>query len=126
MKCIVILVLLLIMGGCGIEDSPPVTQKDVPPNMVVGLWTFESQNAGKTSTGTLELDETGAFTVTGSFGNDGYGNWKLRADHKLVLIYAEQKKVNSSWYIRDDPQGGVTIVGGDGNGVPYDYFKKIR
>ena len=121
---LLMLIIGFLISGCGIEDESKASQRNVQPKDVVGTWIDERSATGKASVATLALDIQGAFTITSSFDDAGYGTWKIGDDNTLVFIYRNKDAVNSTWYMADDPKGGFTIVGSTVRGLPLDFLKK--
>jgi len=126
MKYMFIMIIVLLVGGCGIEDQPEASRKIVQPNTLAGSWVHEGRVAGEASLITLNLDMKGTFTITGAFADEGYGTWKMGDGNTLVFLYRNKDAVNSTWYIADDPQSGLEVVGSIGRGLPFAYFKKVQ
>ena len=107
--CIVVLSLL---GACregsgGFRD----TTRKVEESEITGVWQYDTRGNGR-QFATLELDEQGVFTITGSTENSGTGHWNL-ANNYLGFDYVDRPKFHGGWYVAEDLGANLVIVGSD-------------
>jgi hypothetical protein len=101
-----------LLGACregsgGYRD----TTRKVEESDITGVWHYDTRGNGR-QFATLELDEQGVFTITGSAENSGTGHWNL-ANNYLGFDYVDRPKFHGGWYVAEDHDANLIIVGSD-------------
>ena len=104
--------ILFFLGAC---TSPFSTYEEparkVQESDVSGVWQYDAYSTGAQLV-TLELDIHGIFTITGSLENSGIGNWTL-VNNSLRFEYVTQERTATMWYVSEDSDSNLVIVGND-------------